>query len=63
MSSLTIVVRGLGVKAAVPSRVRGHLAPLQFSGATYQWEGTTSGVVRAQHRGEEKCAKGFGGRT
>lgn len=33
---MAIVVRGLGVKAAVPSRVRGRLAPLQCSGATYQ---------------------------
>jgi len=63
MSSLTIVVRGLGVQAAVPIRFRGHLAPLQFSGATYQWEGTTNGAVLAPHKAEEKSVKGFGGKT
>jgi hypothetical protein len=63
MSFVTIVVRGLGVKAAVPSSVRSHLALLQCSGATYKWEGTTSGEARAPHKGKEKCVKGFGGKT
>ena len=50
MSFVTIVVCGLRVEAAVPSRVRGHLAPLQCSCTTYQWEGNTSGAARAPHK-------------